>query len=58
MITTIVLAVIMIVSLFVMLLAGVALIQDKRLFTSAPRDIQEVIHARNERFKGQHFIGC
>lgn len=43
--------------LFLMLLAAVGFIQDKRLFTSAPKDVQAVIKDREERFPGAHMLG-
>ncbi|MCR5272924.1 MAG: hypothetical protein K6E13_08075 [Lachnospiraceae bacterium] len=57
MILTIELSVIMMAGLFLMLLAGVAFIQDKRYFTSAPKDVQEAILPRGERFPGAYAIG-
>ena len=57
MILTIILSIIMMAGLFLMLLAGVAFVQDKRFFTSAPKDVQEVIQPREERFAGQHALG-
>ena len=43
--------------LFLMLLAAVGFIQDKRLFTSAPKDVQAVIKDREERFPDAHMLG-
>jgi hypothetical protein len=40
-----------------MLWSGVALVQNKKFFTSAPKDIQEVIQEKPERFKGAHLLG-
>ena len=40
-----------------MLYSAVALVQDERLFGSAPKDVQELIQPKPERFKGQHFLG-
>ncbi len=57
MLVTLVLSVIMMAGLFLMLLAGVAFIQDKKYFTSAPKDIQAVIQPREERFAGAHALG-
>ena len=37
---TLLLSLILMAALFLMLYAAVALVQDKRLFTSAPKDIQ------------------
>ena len=58
MLLTIILSIIMMAGLFLMLLAGVAFIQDKKYFTSAPKDVQESILPREERFHGQHAIFC
>ena len=44
----------MMAGLFLMLLAGMSFIQDKKYFTSAPKDVQESILPRGERFRGQH----
>ena len=39
------------------LYAAVALVQDKSLFGSAPKDIVDAIQPREERFKGARFLG-
>lgn len=58
MLLTVMLACLMMAGLFLMIFAAVALIQDKRMFTSAPKDIQEAIHPRTEqRFPGAHALG-
>ena len=57
MVTTIVLALIMMAGFFLMLYSAVALIQDKKYFTSAPEDIQEAVQPKEERFPGQHLLG-
>lgn len=44
-------------ALMLMLWAGVALIQDKRYFSSAPEDVQAAIQPREERFRGAHALG-
>ena len=54
---TILLSVLMIAALFLTLYAGVALIQDKKYFSSAPKDIVAVIRPRKERFPGAHLLG-
>lgn len=46
-----------IAGILLMLYAGVAFIQDKKYFTSAPKDIQEAIQVHEERFKGAHALG-
>lgn len=40
-----------------MLFSVVALVQDKRLMGSAPKEAQELVQAKPERFKGQHILG-
>ena len=40
-----------------MLYSGVALVQNKKFFTSAPKDVQEAIRKKPERFRGAHFLG-
>lgn len=40
-----------------MLYSAVVLVQDKRLFGSAPKDAQELLQPKPERFKGQHLLG-
>lgn len=57
MILTIILAIMMMAGLFLMLLAGIGFIQDKRFFTSAPREVQDVVKPREERFSGAHALG-
>lgn len=46
-----------IAGIMLMLYAGVALIHDKKYFTSAPEDIQKAIRVHEERFKGAHALG-
>ena len=57
MLITIILAVIMMSGLFLLLWSGVALIQDKRYFTSAPKEIQDAVQPRPERFPHAHALG-
>ena len=57
MVTTFILSLIMMAGFFLMLYSAVALIQDKKYFTSAPKDIQEAVRPKEERFPGQHMIG-
>ena len=54
---TILLSLIMMAGLFLILLAGVGFIQDKRFFTSAPKEVQEAVLPKEERFPGAHAIG-
>lgn len=57
MIVTILLSLMMMAGLFLMLLSGIGFIQDKRFFTSAPREVQDAVQPRAERFRGAHAIG-
>ncbi len=45
------------VALLLLIVSVVVFIQQKRFFTSAPKDIQEAIIERKERFFGAHLIG-
>lgn len=42
---------------FLILYAGVAFIQDKRFYSSAPKEYLTIIPERKERFRGAHIIG-
>ena len=57
MLLTIVLSFIMMAGLFLMLWAAVGFIQDKRFFSSAPKDVQAAILPRGERFPGARRLG-
>ena len=57
MIVTLILSLILMAALFLMIYAAVALVQDKRLFTSAPKDIQAAITEHKERFPGARLLG-
>ena len=57
MIRTFILALCFILAILLMLYAAVALVQDKSLFGSAPKDIVDAIQPREERFKGARFLG-
>lgn len=58
MLVTILAACLMMAGLLLMIVAAVALVQDRRLFTSAPKDIQEAIRPReHERFRGARALG-
>lgn len=54
---TLILSLVLMAALFLMILAAVAFIQSKKLFGSAPKDIQEVIRERPERFPGARLLG-
>lgn len=57
MIFTLILSAVMMAGLFLLLLAGVGFIQDKKFFASAPKEVQEAIQPRKERFPGAHILG-
>ena len=42
---------------FLLLYAAVGFIQDKRLFSSAPKEILAAIPDKKERFRGAHIVG-
>lgn len=54
---TIVATMMIFVAYFLILYAGVAWIQDKRFFSSAPKENFEAILDKKERFRGAHIIG-
>ncbi|WP_044933831.1 hypothetical protein [Pseudobutyrivibrio sp. LB2011] len=55
---TIALSVIMMLGLFLMLLGGVGFVQDKRFFSSAPKEVLDVVpETKSQRFAGQHILG-
>ncbi len=54
---TLLLALIFIAAVFGALYAIVGLIQNKKLMTTAPKDIQEVAQEHPERFRGAHALG-
>ena len=57
MIITLLLSLMPMAGLFLMLLSGVGFIQDAKFFSSAPKEVRDVIKPRKERFKGAHAIG-
>lgn len=58
MLLTILLSVMMMLGLFLMLWGGVGFIQDKRFFSSAPKEVQNVVpETKPERFRGQRVVG-
>lgn len=57
MLTTIILSLVMMAGLFLMLYAGVALIQNPRFFSSAPKEVRTAVQPKPERFRGAHFFG-
>ena len=57
MVITIVATVMIWVAYFLILYGGVGFIQDKRFFSSAPKENLEAILVSKERFRGAHAIG-
>ena len=58
MLITTLLSVMMMAGLFMLLWGGVGFIQDKKFFSSAPKEAIEVTpDYMPERFKGQHVVG-
>lgn len=57
MIITLLLAIMMMTGLFLLLWAGVGFIQNKKFFSSCPKEALELIHSKEERFHGQHVLG-
>lgn len=57
MLLTIILAVVMMAGLFLMLWGAVGFVQNKKFFSSAPKEALKVIQPKEERFKGQHIVG-
>lgn len=57
MLVTFLLALAVIAAVMLMLFSAVAFVQDKRLFSTAPKDVQAAVQPKPERFKGQHLIG-
>ena len=53
MLLTIILAVVMMAGLFLMLWGAVGFVQNKKFFSSAPKEALKVIQPKEERFKGQ-----
>ena len=54
---TLILSLIFIASICLMLYSAVALVQNKKLFSSAPKDVREAITEKPERFKGARALG-
>ena len=57
MLLTILLALVFILAVCVLLYAAVGLIQNNKLFTTAPKDIQAAAAEHSERFRGAHALG-
>ena len=50
-------ALLLMAAYFLILLAGVGFIQDKRFFLSAPKEVLAVVPEHRERFRGAHAVG-
>jgi hypothetical protein len=57
MLLTLLLTLIFILAVCLLLYAAVGLIQNKKLFTTAPKDIQAAAQDHPERFRGAHALG-
>ena len=57
MLLTLLLALVFILAVCLLLYAAVALIQDRRLFTTSPKDIQAAARDHPERFPGARVLG-
>ncbi len=57
MLLTLLLSLLLILALILLLYAAVALIQNRKLFTTAPKDIQAAAAEHPERFSGAHALG-
>ena len=48
----------MMAGLFLLLLGGVGYVQNYKFFSSAPKEVRDIVpHSKPERFKGQHAVG-
>ncbi|MDO5732963.1 MAG: hypothetical protein Q4P72_04150 [Eubacteriales bacterium] len=54
---TFLLALMMMLGLFLLLWAGVGFIQNKKFFSSCPREVYDRIQAKEKRFNGQYVFG-
>ena len=57
MVITLLLAIMMMAGFFLILWAGVGFVQNKKFFSSCPKEELEVIQPKEERFRGQHLLG-
>ena len=54
---TIIATLMLMVFYFLLLYGGVAFVQDKKFFSSAPKEVYDAVPDRKERFRGAHTIG-
>lgn len=57
MLVTVICSAMLMAGLFLMLFGGVGFVQDKRFFTSAPKEVRAVLEDKEERFSGQRAFG-
>lgn len=57
MLVTLMLSLVLMAALFLLILVAVALVKDRRLFKSAPKDIQAAVLEHKEPFRGAKIIG-
>ena len=57
MLVTLILSIIIMAALFLLLWGAVGFVQEKKFFTSAPKDIQAAVKEHSERFPGQKVLG-
>lgn len=58
MIVTLLLSLMMMAGLFLLLLGGVGFVQNYSFFSSAPKEVKDIVPGEKpERFKGQHVLG-
>ncbi len=54
---TIILTLIMCLGYFILLWGAVGFVQNKKFFSSAPKEIKDAVTEKKERFKHQHVLG-
>ena len=54
---TIILTLIMCLGYFILLWGAVGFVQNKKFFSSAPKEIKDAVTKKKERFKHQHILG-
>ena len=57
MIVTLILSAVLMAAMFLMIWAAVSLVQNPKLFTTAPKDIQAAVVPHEERFPGARVLG-
>lgn len=57
MLITVLTTLMMMAAYFLLLYGGVAFVQDKKFFSSAPKEVLDAVPDRKERFPGAHLIG-